>query len=152
MQIQSRLFGEVTIEDDKIITFVNGLVGFPELKEFALIYDTEKSNPNGIQWLQSVQEPGFAMPVINPLVVVSDYNPQVEDEWIKPLGEVKDEQLLVLVTVTIPSDITKMTINLKGPIIINAETRKACQVIAEGENCAVKFPIYDILKSRKAGE
>ena len=38
MQITTRVFGEINIEDDKIISFVNGLVGFPELKDFALIY------------------------------------------------------------------------------------------------------------------
>lgn len=152
MQITTRVFGQINIEDDKIITFVNGLVGFPELKDFALIYDTEKSNHRGIQWLQSMQEPNFAMPVIDPLSLIPDYNPQVEDEWLKPLGDLDPEHLLVLVTVTVPSDLTKMTVNLKGPIVINANTRKASQVIAEGDGCDVKFPIYEILQSGKAGE
>ena len=152
MKIQTRVFGEVTIEDDKIITFVNGLVGFPEMKQFALIFDPEKSDSKGIQWLQSVEEPQFAMPVINPLSILPDYNPQVEDEWIKPLGEFTEESLFVLVTVTVPREIEKMTVNLKGPIVINADTRKACQVIAEGEGYTVKYPIYEVLKARKAGE
>ena len=55
-------------------------------------------------------------------------------------------------TATIPSDLTKMTVNLRGPLIINSLTRKACQVIVEGEDYAVKFPIYEILRERKAGE
>ena len=152
MQITTRIFGEIDIEDDKIITFVNGLVGFPDLKEFALIYDTEKSEAGGLEWLQSMQEPNFAMPVINPLSILEDYNPQVEEEWLKSLGEFDPDSLLVLVTVTVPSDITKMTANLKGPIVINANTCKACQVIAEGKGCEVKFPIYEILKARKGGE
>jgi len=152
MQINTRVFGEISIEDDKIITFVNGLVGFPDLKDFALIFDPEKSDSKGIQWLQSVQEPGFAIPVIDPLAIVPDYNPQVADEWLKPLGEIETDKLFVLVTVTVPADLTKMTVNLKGPIVIHAETRKACQVIAEGDGCDVKFPIYDILAARKAGE
>lgn len=152
MQIQTRVFGEINIEDDKIITFVNGLVGFPDLKDFALIYDPEKSDKQGIQWLQSIQEPGFAMPVIDPLTLVADYNPQVEDEWIKPLGEIDPEKLFVLVTVTVPADITKMSVNLKGPIVINTDTCRACQVIAEGEGYAVKFPVYELLQARKAGE
>ena len=152
MEINTRVFGQINIEDDKIISFVNGLVGFPELKDFALIFDPEKSDNKGIQWLQSVQEPNFAMPVIDPLSIIPNYNPQVEDEWLKPIGEFTAESLLVLVTVSVPADLTKMTVNLKGPIVINAETRKACQVIAEGDGCDVKFPIYEILKSRKAGE
>ena len=54
--------------------------------------------------------------------------------------------------ISVPSDLTKMTVNLKGPIIVNAAEKKACQVIIEGDEYAVKFPIYDILNAKKAGE
>ena len=150
MKVNTRIFGEIDIEDDKIIQFVNGLVGFPDMVDFALIHDEEKG-PGGIAWLQSMQETQFAMPVIDPLLIKATYNPKVEDELLKPLGEFGTDDMLVLVTVSIPSDVTKMTAKLKGPIVINTSTRKACQVIAEGEDCEVKFPIYEILKARKAG-
>lgn len=152
MKAETRLFGSIDIEESKIIRFVNGLVGFPEMTDFALIHDAESEGEKGIQWLQSMQEGNFAMPVLNPLSVLEAYNPSIEDELLAPLGEMNPDDMVVLVTVTVPSDITKMTVNLKGPIIINSKNCKACQVIAEGENCEVKFPIYDILKSRKDGE
>ena len=60
--------------------------------------------------------------------------------------------ILVLVTVTVPSDLKKMSVNLRGPIIVNAAAKKACQVIVEGEGYQVKYPIYEILSARKAGE
>lgn len=150
MEVNTRIFGTIDIEDDKLIQFVNGIVGFPQLTTFALIHDNEKNG--GIQWLQSMQEPQFAIPVMNPLDILEDYNPQVEDELLKPIGGLDSENMLVLVTVAVPSDLTKMSVNLRGPIVINAENRKACQVITEGEEYQVKFPIYDIIKSRKAGE
>lgn len=152
MKVNTKIFGEVDIADEKLIEFSGGIVGFPELTTFALIHDEEKGVSAGIRWLQSMQEPGFAMPVMDPLSVVPDYNPEIEDELLKDLGELNEENLLVLVTVTVPSDLTKMSINLKGPIIINAQTRKACQVIVDSEEYTVKFPIYDILKAGKAGE
>ena len=152
MQVNSRLFGSIDIEDSKIIHFVNGLVGFPQMTDFALIHDAESDGKKGIQWLQSMQEGNFAMPVLNPLQILDEYNPVVEDELLRPLGEMEADDMLVFVTATVPSDITRMTVNLKGPIIINVNNCKACQVIAEGEHCEVKFPIYDILKSRKGGE
>lgn len=71
---------------------------------------------------------------------------------LKPLGKLDPAETLVMVTVTVPSDLTKMSVNLRGPIIINAIEKKACQVIIEGEGYQVKFPIYDILNARKAGE
>lgn len=150
MEVNSRIFGSINIEDEKLIHFVNGIVGFPDLTHFALIHDEE--NKGGIQWLQSMQEGTFAIPVMDPLVVMDSYNPQVEDELLKPLGELTPDDMLVLVTVTVPSDLTKMTVNLCGPIVINTATMKACQVITEGEGYAVKYPIYDILKAKKEGK
>lgn len=152
MNISTKNFGEITIEDEKIIEFPSGIIGFPELTQFALVHDEEKG-VGGIHWLQSVQEPSFAMPVMDPLLVKEDYNPIVEDELLKPVGEIVAEELLVLVTVTVPSDLTKMSVNLCGPIVINAATHKACQIIVEGEDYQVKYPIYEILKNKKkAGE
>ena len=55
----------------------------------------------------------------------------------------------MLVTITVPSDLTKMSVNLKAPLIINVDTKKAAQVILE-EDYPVKFFVYDILKNRKA--
>lgn len=152
MKVNTKVFGEVTIEDDKIIEFTGGIIGFPDLTKFALIYDEEKGVSAGIRWLQSMQEPNFAMPVMDPLAVHPEYNPEVEDELLKDLGEINEENLLVLVTVTVPADVTKMSVNLRGPIIINSDTRKACQVIVDGEGFSVKYPVYEILQARKAGE
>lgn len=153
MEITTKAFGQITIDDEKIIHFPRGIVGFPDLTEFALIHDEEKGTET-IHWLQSIQEPAFAMPVMDPLFVCPDYNPEVEDELLSHLGEIISDELLVLVTVTVPSDVTKMTVNLKGPIIINAAEKKATQVIVEGDQYQVKFPIYDILNAnkKKAGE
>ena len=146
MTIETRIFGEVTIDDSKMIHFPGGIVGFPDLKDFALIHDAEQGNQAGIRWMQSVQEPEFAMPVVDPLVAKEDYNPVVDDELLKVIGD--SEDILVLVTITVPSDLTKMSVNLKAPIVINVEERKACQVVLE-EDYPVKFYIYDILKNRK---
>lgn len=149
MRINTRVFGEVDIEDSKIIHFPMGIIGFPELTEFALIHDSEKESTCAIRWMQSVQEPAFAMPVMDPLAVKADYNPEVEDELLKPIGTLDPEEVLVLVTLTVPSDVTKMTVNLQAPIIVNAAEKKACQLIVDTEKYQVRFPIYDILQELK---
>lgn len=152
MRVTTKIFGEIDIADDKLIVFPGGIIGFPNLTHFALIHDEEKGNQAGIRWMQSMQEPSFALPVMDPLYVREEYNPQVEEELLKSLGEFDDQDLLVLVTVTVPSNLNEMTVNLKGPMIINAANRKACQIIVEGGDYPVKFPVYDILQTRKAGE
>jgi len=152
MLLKTKLFGEIEIDESKLITFVNGIVGFPSLKRFLLIHDSETEG--GIKWMQSIEEPGFAMPVIDPLTVKEDYNPEIEDELLKPLEITDEKNVLVLVTITVPRDIEKMSVNLCAPFIISGETRKACQIITDGDKYAVKYPIYEILKKNKekAGE
>lgn len=153
MKVNTKNFGQIEIEESKLITFVNGIVGFPEMKRFALIHNEEQGDKVGIRWLQSIEEPAFALPVMDPLNVVPDYNPTVEEELLKPLNLDKIDDMLVLVTLTVPKEIEKMTVNLSGPMIINADKRLASQVIVENPEYDVRFPIYDILKKQKeAGE
>ena len=151
MKISTKLFGEIEISEDKILTFQDGIIGFPELKRFALLHDEERGTEAGIRFLQSLDEPGFAMPVMNPLIVKPDYDPEVDDELLAGAGKITEDNLLVLVTVSIPSDLTQMSVNLQGPFVINIEEHKACQIIVESGNYPVKFPIYDILQAGKAG-
>lgn len=151
MIIETRVFGEVNIDDNKIIHFENGIVGFPELQDFALVHDVDKGDNAGIRWMQSIQEPAFAMPVMDPLIVKDDYNPIVDDEVLKPIGAFEIEGILVLTTVTVPKDLTKMSVNLKAPIVINVSERKAVQIILDGDEYQVKFPVYEIIKAKKEG-
>lgn len=151
MKIETRMFGEIEVEEDKLIHFEDGIIGYPDCKNFTLIYDEEKGNRKNICWLQSIDEPVFALPVLDPLLIKEDYNPVVEDDLLLSLGEMKEEDTFVLVTVTVPENIEEMSVNLKAPIVIHVENRKACQIIVE-ENYPVKYKIYELLKKRKAGE
>lgn len=153
MRIATRVFGEIEIDDSKIIHFPGGIIGFPDMTDFALIHDEEKGKDVPIRWLQSLQEPQFAMPVMDPLLVVKDYNPEVEDELLKPAGITDPGEVLVLVTVSVPRDLTKMSVNLQAPLIINTENRKAAQVIVNTELYPVKHYIYEALQQmKKEGE
>ena len=153
MEVSTRLFGKIDIADEKIITLEKGIIGFPDLERFTLIFDKDKEDEGGpgIMWFQSLDEPQFAMPVIIPNIVVPDYNPIVNDELLEPLGELTEKNLYVLVTISVPEDITKMTVNLKAPIIINTDLLAGAQIIVENEDALVRFPVYDILKKAKEG-
>lgn len=149
MTTKTRLFGEITIADEKLIIFPEGIVGFPFLKTFALIHDAEDEKAP-IMWLQSMEEPGFAMPVIEPNLVMDNYNPTVNDEFLTPVGELAPDQIYSLVTITVPPEIEKMSVNLKAPIVINMANNKAVQIIVE-DDFKVKHPIYETLRKRKEG-
>ncbi|MBR4667986.1 MAG: flagellar assembly protein FliW [Butyrivibrio sp.] len=148
MKLATRIFGEVEIDESKIISFPNGIIGFPDLKKFILMFDEEKGTDT-IKWLQSIDEPSFAMPVMDPLVVCPDYKPEVDKNIVDQIGELDSNDLLILVTVTVPHDLKQMTVNLMGPFIINVSECKAVQTIVDNEDYPVKFPIYEILQKNK---
>ena len=147
MRINTRYFGTVDLDDDKVIVFDEGLFGFEEYKKFALIFNNEAKERPAISWLQSVDEQALALPVMIPTIVKPDYNPVVEDDALETLGDWNEENISVLVTVTVPEDLKNMTTNLKAPIIINTDTMKGVQTVVENQDYEIRFKIYDLLKA-----
>ena len=58
------------------------------MQHFFMIHDVEQEKRSEISWMQSVEEPAFALPVVNPLSIEPNYNPSVEDELLNQLGEI----------------------------------------------------------------
>lgn len=152
MVVQTKYFGELDLPEEKVITLERGLIGFDDYKRYTILYDNEKEERPAISWLQSMDEPGLALPVISPLLVKQDYNPVVEDELLKGIGELSEENLIILLTLTVPEDVEQMTTNLKAPIIINSDTRKGVQLIVENQDYDIKYRVYDVLKKKKGEE
>jgi flagellar assembly factor FliW len=149
MLVKTRYFGEVDLDEKKVLTFENGMMGFEKYKKYTILYDIEKEQENTISWLQSLDEPELAFPVINPFVVDKNYNPTVNDEYLETLGTFEEADLVILLTVTVPEKIEHITANFKAPIVINAATAKGCQVIVENQDYKIKQEIYELLKQRK---
>ena len=147
MLVQTKFFGEIDLPEEKIVTLERGLIGLEQYKKYTILYDCEKEEAN-ISWFQSVEEPTLALPVIKPWLVKEDYNPVVEDELLTGLGDLTEENLVILLTMTVPEDIKQMSVNLMAPIIINADTRKGTQIVVENADYEVKYKIYDILQAK----
>ena len=151
MKANTRLFGEIDIKEDKIIKLKEGIIGFPDLQNFTRIYDEEKEGKGSIKWLQSMDDPSFALPVINPLDVKPDYQMLVNEEGLESLGKMTEENTFILVTITVPEKIEEMSVNLKAPFVINTDNLQGAQMIVE-DDYPIKYKIYEILNKKKAGE
>ena len=154
MKVKTRFFGTIEIPDDKLITMDKGMIGYPDLKCYALIFDEDKGVENSkIMWLQSMEDGDIAFPVMLPTQIVEDYAPNVNEEIIEPLGTLTPDNTYMLVTVTVPQKVSEFTVNLKAPVIINIDARKGLQLIVE-DDYPVKLKAYDLLtnKKKKAGE
>lgn len=138
MRIKTKAFGEIEISDKQKLNFVEGILGFEELHEFALL-DSPEGGP--FYWLQALKVPDIAFVVIDPDLVVNDYQLQVDDKDLEELGIENLEDILVFSIVTIHSDPQNITANLLGPIIINKKNHKAKQIVSLSDNYSVRHPL-----------
>ncbi len=154
MLVKTKHFGDVELDESKVIIFEEGIMGLEGLTKYALIFDEEEGKEPTIYWLQSLEDPTIALPVVSPFIIKADYNPLVQQQLLEPLGEISEDGagLFVLLTLTIPKEVKNITANLKAPFVINSDTQKGCQIIAENEDYDIKFRIYDILQEKNAKE
>lgn len=140
MILNTKHFGEIEIKDDRIITFEEGLLGFEDIKRYTIILNPEDNIP--FHWLQSVDEPNLAFVITNPFLFKEDYSFDIPDKVVDQL-EIKDkEDVAVFSIAVVPENMEEMTINLRGPIIINSEQQKGKQIVLEGAEIPLKYHIF----------
>lgn len=138
MRIETSRFGVIEIAEDRILEFSEGLVGFPALKRF-LVIDDENSAP--FRWLQSLDEADLAYVAVEPKWVMPSYQLDLPPSVAAGLGIGQPDDMSVLVIVTIPEDPREMTANLRGPLVFNATSRKAAQLVLDDDNLPHQFRI-----------
>lgn len=91
MRVKTRYFGEVDIEDTKVIHFEKGIPGFEQYTDYTILYDIEEGQEAFFSWLQCITEEGLAFPIVNPFRVDTSYDPVVEDALLKQLGDLRQK-------------------------------------------------------------
>ncbi len=137
MLIKTTRFGSLEVEPEDLITFPAGLLGLEDCREWVLLADAQN---NSLGWLQSVLKPEIALAVVSPRRFVPQYQMRVARAELAPLElpEVKEAQVVVIVG---KNDRT-ITLNLKAPLVINADRRLGRQVIVNGDQ-PVQYELPD---------
>lgn len=140
MKLITKNFGEIEIDEEKIIHFPEGILGFEEEKEFVVINDEDEESPFG--WLQAIENPELAFVIINPFFVYPNYDIVIPETAQKKLKIQDKNDLIIYSIVVVPKDIEKMTANLIGPIIINTKEMIGKQVILDDDRYSTKHYIF----------
>lgn len=141
MIIETFHFGEVEIDEKSILEFEEGIPGFEDIKKYIILNSSEEETP--FQWLQAVEQNYPALAIINPFEVKEDYEFDIDDST-KEMLEIKElSDIAVYTIVVIPEDISKMSTNLKAPIIINISNNKGRQMIMDNSDYQIKHYILD---------
>ena len=139
MEIETTRFGTLSVEDERIITFPNGLLGFPDHTRFALIQTGEE---NYFFWLQAVEDPNLAFVVTDPGIFFKEYHVPVRDETRLELHLTDDGDAQCFVICNKVGD--WLTGNLLGPILVNAQNRLAQQVVLTEKKYTTRQPLLQL--------
>ncbi|OGL41974.1 MAG: hypothetical protein A2161_00595 [Candidatus Schekmanbacteria bacterium RBG_13_48_7] len=139
MQVNSYLFGDLIVEQEKIIQFPEGVFGFPDKRRYILV-EKEESFP--ISWLQCLDDPYLSFAVINPFLVFSDYKVVLDNQDCEYLELNESEGAMILSIMILPEDLNKSTINLQAPLIINIQKRLGRQVILSNQKYPYRHPVF----------
>lgn len=138
---------ENNIECEKTINFIDGIPGFEEYKKFVIVNNADEKNP--FHRLQSVEDEELSFIIINPFIFKHDYEFDLPDWFIKKLEIESEQDLAIYTIVVVPGDITKMTANLLGPIIINTKNMTGKQIVLDDKRYTTKYLIIDEQKNRQ---
>lgn len=145
MQIQTTRFGAVEVQNTDVISFPDGILGFADLKKFVILEDPDDLV---FAWLQSCDNPGIAFPVLEPELFTNDYKVKLSKNDREALKLEGDERVRIFNIVTIPSDVTQMTANMKAPVVVNVAAHVAKQVVTQENDNPIKHPIFNELQQR----
>ena len=136
MLIDTTRFGKVEIDDTRVITFKDGLLGFPNHRRFALLQAAEDSI---FFWLQAVEDPTLAFLTCDPLAFAPDYQAQIRPDDVRTLElrELTDCQVLVILN----KHDGIMTANLLGPLVIGAHSLLGKQLVLSDKRYSTRHPI-----------
>ena len=146
METNTKYFGTMPYTPEEVITFEDGIFGFEENKNYLLIR-FEDDNA-GILCLQNLEDTHLAFIVANPFVFMPDYQPVPMQSDLAKLGSPSEEVLLFYNICSLDEDIQKSTFNLRCPLMIHGETRKAVQVILEDTSYAFRQSFYQFAKEK----
>ena len=145
VKVKTKAYGLIEIEENQRITFPQGLFGFEPYKEYALI-DAEQQP---FFWLQSIDAEQVAFVLINPFLFRPDYEMNIDNEELLPIGITDPGKALIFSIVTIPGDGGPMTANLQGPLVINRDNRLGLQAILTDSRWKTKHDIIAELSAAK---
>ena len=139
MLLQTTRFGQIEIDDQRVITFPKGLLGFPKYKRYVLIEPSEESY---FWWLQSTDTPDLAFVVTDPSLFVPTYRVPIKQEQMNELGlgSIDDTQVFVIVN----KREHVLTGNLQGPLVVNVQNKIGEQLVLSDRRFTTRVPLVEL--------
>lgn len=145
-KVSTDRFGEIEVDESRIIHFKDGIPAFEDEHEFIILpYDEESP----YYFMQSLSNPSLAFLLTMPEIFFPDYSAKIDDDTVSELNITNADKILVYALITIPNgSVRYMTANLLAPIVINVENMQAKQIIMDKSNYTTKHRLFSDKKER----
>ncbi len=144
MDVMTKAKGLVDVSQERLLTIPEGLFGFEDYKNFALV----DSDYEPFIWLQSTDEPNLAFLIVDPFLICSSYETDIDDDSLAKIGIKNPEDIIIMTIVTVPADGSAITANFQGPLVINKNNRQCMQVILNDNRWSTKVNIIESLNKK----
>lgn len=138
MELNSKHHGVINYSEEDIIFFKNGLPGFEDLRKF-VVFPLKDNDSFSV--IHSIEE-DLGIILISPFMVKENYEFKLKENIVEELKIKEPNEVMVYTTVTLNSNIEKITTNLKAPIVINRFSKLGKQIIIDNESYKIKEPIF----------
>ena len=145
MKVATKAYGLIDVNENQRITFPQGLLGFESFRDYVLL-DAERQP---FYWLQSLDVEKVAFILINPFLFRPDFEMNIDNEELLPIGIIDPGKALIFSIVTIPSDGSPMTANLQGPLVINRDSRLGIQAVLTDSRWKTRHDIIAELSAER---
>jgi flagellar assembly factor FliW len=146
MNIKTKYHGDVTITEEEIIMFENGLPGFEDEQSFVLLPFPDN---DVFSILQSTKTSSTGFVVSNPFGFFPQYEFDLEENIKKQLIIENEENIAVMTILTVNESIEQSTANLQAPIIFNIHHKKGKQVILNDARYKTKHLLNEAIQKAK---
>jgi flagellar assembly factor FliW len=138
MRIATKKFGDIDIEEDSIVHFPKGIIGYEKHTKFALVKQEEYVP---FYWLISIQGEEVSLPVLSPNIIDQKYGKKLKQFEILNIHSLNGACCLFCV-VNLRRSGSGVTINLKSPIIINTNSKIGQQIIVDSDVLPIDQPVW----------
>lgn len=152
MKIHSKRFQtELEFDDSMVITMPQGLLGFPQSKRFCILELDYEDSP--FKWLHDVDDTSIALLITDPFQFFPEYTPDINEHQIADLSiQSVENDLMVFTIVKVSKGGKEAFTNLRAPVVVNAQTKVAKQIILESDAFPVKAMLFSEAEAIAATE
>ncbi|MBR6014974.1 MAG: flagellar assembly protein FliW [Firmicutes bacterium] len=138
MELKTRNFGTVHVDEDAIYKFPDGLYGFEDCKEFGIFQHDYDENLS-LLYMQNTEDLFPSFLVFEPWDMYEGYDPHMDPADLKLCGADSEDDLIFLSIATLPSSLEMLSLNIKSPVVLNPKTKEARQVILTNPEYEVRY-------------